>query len=214
MTQPRRLLRPRTFLVVCVAIVNILVGSMGVLQGLLGVGLMIYVSRKTGAGSWYSTSYHDPGHDLPAYMNEQIPGYNLYQVLRAMLGLVLGIVLISAAVRSLCRSPWARSTALSYSILTILLHSSYLFLQLWYVIPAVQQWAPDNPNLTPVMVGAFVASVLYIGHAGLLLIVEWSRYFGTVREEWVQSSAIREEILDVIPVAPPPVEATDAFFAE
>jgi hypothetical protein len=172
--------------VTTMAVVNIIFGSLSILCGACGAAGLVFLTQMAkvqgppGGGP-------NPVAQLMERLNKECPGYQFVEGGRSVGVLVLGIVLIAAAIGLLQMQSWARWTTVAYAALAIPLHVGYLGYELAVVMPATQRiqstlqmgggfGAPQNPGQQAgqqagTAFGVVAAAGISILHAGANLVV-------------------------------------------
>ena len=175
--------RERPTIVTVMAILNMVIGGLGLLCGFCGLGAHLVIAglgstRTVGGGP-------NPIQDMLAYLNRELPGYQAIEIGRGALVLILGIVLIAAGIGLLMVQNWARWVSLVYGILSILLHTGYVVYELAFVKPATERWQklflqkqglgalpPQSPaESLGTTVGVIGAGAVFIIYSLVLLVI-------------------------------------------
>jgi hypothetical protein len=166
--------RDRPQAISAMAIINIIFGALSILCGSCGAfaQLMLTSMAKTpgpGGGP-------NPVAQLMTALNRDCPGYQLVEGGRAVLVIVLGVVLVAAAVGLLMMQSWARWVTLAYVVLAIPLHLGYLGYEIGVVLPVTErfqagmQLGPGTVK-TPQQQGRQAGAVMgVVGAAGISVI--------------------------------------------
>ncbi len=121
--------RERPAMITTVAILNLIIGGLGLLCGVCGLGGIAFsggLLKMTGAAAG----------DVMAGINERVPGFYFWLFAKISLALVLSVLLVVAGIGLLNRKKWGRTLSLVYAVLTIPLQIAYVLFQLLLVQPA------------------------------------------------------------------------------
>jgi hypothetical protein len=168
--------KQRPVSVLVLAILNIVIGTLSLVCGTCAaVANSAITSLPFPSG---------PVESLPTYLARVLPGWQAIEVGRGLALLLLGVILIVAAIGLLMVQGWGRWLSVGYALVTLVLHSGYLTYELGFVMPALDRWqekvreqSHGSPASQPQMtqastrVGIAMAGALYLVHATALLIV-------------------------------------------
>jgi hypothetical protein len=119
-------------------ILNIVLGSLFLLCYLCnGVSLLMQTSNLNQGGG------NDPGAELILQLQEEIPGFMVYQVSSSLLHLALSILLLTSGIGLLNVQRWARLGSIVYAVVTILVEIGALIYQLAFVNPVMNRVLED-----------------------------------------------------------------------
>jgi hypothetical protein len=131
----RRKRRPAVVLVI--AILNFVFGGIVVLCGLCAAG----GNALTAAwGSSQKGTIGDPVADMTSFLDKEVPGWQVIEVMRGLLLVFLAVILIVAGVGLLKMQNWARWASLFYSVAAGVLSLAYLVYQVGFFLPATEKW--------------------------------------------------------------------------
>jgi len=124
--------RERPTAITTMAILNIVIGGLGMLCGLCGLGAPAAsagILKMAGAGAG----------DPMAVLNERVPGLFFWMFTKISLALVLSVLLVIAGIGLLNMKKWGRTLSLVYAIFTIPLQIAYVLFQILLVQPATKE---------------------------------------------------------------------------
>jgi hypothetical protein len=143
--------RPTSVLVI--AIFHFIFGAFGLIGGLVGVGFGAYaLSQPQSAPGFKVTSNPPDVMDTMKYMDANVPGWRVYQLTSALLGLALSIALLAAGAGLILMKPWARYLSIAYAIGSILLQGCAMLYMIVYVTPvqvALYDQLPPMAGIPP-----------------------------------------------------------------
>jgi hypothetical protein len=164
------------------AIVNIIFGALSILCGGCGAFGLLFLGQIANAPG--PGGGPNPVAQLLNYLNKECPGYQFVEVGRSVGILVLGVVLIAAAIGLLQMQSWGRWVTVAYAALAIPLHVGYLGYEMGVVLPATQRFtatmqggpggfgAQQNPGQQAgTAVGIVLAAGIAVVHAAANVIV-------------------------------------------
>jgi hypothetical protein len=174
--------RERPGVVTAAAVLNLIVGGLGLLCGLCGVGANLFTMSVLGnpnSGNPASSAVAD----MLKFMESSAPGFQLVEVGKPALVVVLSVLALIAGMGLLNVKGWARTLTFLYAVVTILLHLGYVIYEFALVLPAVQAWEQDfvrrqgalaaqqSGNFAAGGVGVVLGAALFIGHAAVVLVL-------------------------------------------
>ena len=141
--------RPTSVLVI--AIFHFLIGGIGLIGGLVGVGFgAVALSQPQAPPGFKITSNPPDMWDTMKYMDANVPGWRIYQITAAVLGLALSIALLAAGIGLILMKPWARGLSIAYAFGSILLQVGAMLYMVVYVTPvqvALYDQLPPTPGI-------------------------------------------------------------------
>jgi hypothetical protein len=170
--------------ITAMAVINIIFGSLSILCGGCGAAGLLFVMQLAHVPG--PNGGPNPVAQLFDQLNKECPGYQVVEVGRSVGVLVLGVVLIAAAIGLLQMQSWGRWVTVAYAALAIPLHVGYLGYEMGVVLPATQrataamqmQMAPgafgaqQNPGQQAgTAVGVVSAAGISVLHAAANLVV-------------------------------------------
>ncbi len=127
--------RPTSVLVI--AIFHFIIGGFGLIAGLFGVGFGgLAVVQPQPPPGFKVTSNPPDMMDTMKYMDANVPGWRVYQLTSAVLGLALSVALLAAGIGLILMKPWARYLSIAYAVGSILLQGFAMVYMFVYVTPA------------------------------------------------------------------------------
>lgn len=168
--------------VTAAAILNIIIGVLGILCGLCGLGANLFASALT-SGAAPGNPGGNPVADMMRSVEQQVPGYQVVEIGKQSLVLILAILVLIAGIGLLNLKGWARGLTIVYAVVTIFLHLGYAAYEIGLVMPAVEAWqkdfvrrqggvaAPPMSNFGATGAGVIFGAFLYVAHAVAVLII-------------------------------------------
>lgn len=175
--------------IILLAILNFLVAAGALILGTIGLVFFIGLA-------FAQTDPRSPMYTFVHHMERAFPGWLYIELGRAGVFAFLGLVLVLSSIGLLLHKRWGASGCVFYGVLAILLHGGYLFFQLAYVKPEVDQWARNQMRGGPIrgqtagtdVTPLIVATSLFALHA-LILLVAMAKLSASMR-------ARKQEVVD------------------
>jgi hypothetical protein len=177
--------RERPTIVLVMAILNIVMGSLCSVSQLCTVGSLAFMSQLGNMPAPPGPQGTPNPLQEVSKMYDYVPGFYAITISYAALAIILQVVLIFAGVGLLYMRPWARWTSVGYSVAVILLSFAHMIYGIVYVQPGMERWqrdflakmsvgpAPPPPPSSPIagVASAGVGFVMNIIYPIALLIV-------------------------------------------
>jgi hypothetical protein len=131
--------RERPTVVVVFAILNMVLGGLGMLCYLCG-GLALAFAMSIpmpGPGGAPGPNILEEMFD---FMEKELPGYTAYTIATTVIGLLLSIVLIVSGIGLLGMRRWARWLCIFFSVAVVIIAIGGLVFTIGYVQPAMERW--------------------------------------------------------------------------
>lgn len=165
----------RPTLIFVMAILNFVMGGITLLCGLCAAGGNALVAAM-------GTNQQMGVGDMTAHMDKEVPGWQVIEVGRGLLLILLAVILIVAAIGLLKMQTWARWVCVFYAVASILLTIAHTTFELGVAKPAMDKWQQKQTNQPPPsgaykageMVGAGMVAAIPIIYAltlGVIMIL-------------------------------------------
>lgn len=150
------MVRMRPTVILVMAILSIIFGSIWVLLGLCTAAqpflLYNFPLRQPGGQTTY------PYRELYEVLQREVPAYRAVEITHIAMGLALAILLIVSGVGLLRMRNWARWTAIFYGAATVLSVLAYSVFSWIYVQPISESWTREFLSKQPVGTASFIGS--------------------------------------------------------
>lgn len=169
----------RPALLLVMGILNIVAGVFGLLCGACGLIANGFVSLFGGVQA--PKGEKNPLKELLDHMSREVPGYQVVEIGKPSLVVILSIVVIAAGIGLMMVQSWARWASVFYALATIFLHLVYAVYEIVFVQPAVQRFIAkqqhgpfggQNPGeQLGSTIGIVMGATVFIVYALALLVV-------------------------------------------
>lgn len=135
--------RQRPAAVTTMGVLNIIVGSLGLLFSCCGGAGMYFLFSIPGRYDNFNRRPINEYRDMWDYMQTNLPLYAPVTIVSLVMGMLLAAVLLTAGIGLLNRQGWARITCIVYSVLSMVLLLAEVIFRLVFVLPALERWQTD-----------------------------------------------------------------------
>jgi hypothetical protein len=140
-------------LILVMAILNFVMGGLTLLCGLCAAGGNALVAAM-------GTNNQMGIGDMTTYMDKEVPGWQVIEVGRGLLLILLAVILIVAGIGLLKMQTWARWVCVFYAVASILLTIGHATFELAVAKPAMDKWKQKQTNQPPPS-GAYKAGEVF-----------------------------------------------------
>jgi hypothetical protein len=156
--------RPRPAAVTTLGVLNIVLGSLGLLFGCCGgTGMAFMFNLSSSSSGSRGIQTVSPYQDMWDFMQRELPVYGAVTWASLVVSILMSAVLLAAGIGLLNRQGWARITCIVFGVFNILLVLADIVFRLAFVLPALDRWRIDFHRRYPWIINDAHSSFVF-GH--------------------------------------------------